>query len=584
MASDYTSRLGGARSSLAFKAPCRVATTANIALTGEQTIDGLAIVAEDRVLVKNQTDGSENGIWVCKATTWERARDFSGTGDVVTGTRIYVPTGSTQYGEYVVATTGTIIVGTTSITISGIQVPSALLEIGHISDTTLTRSAAGRIAIEGIDLALDAFLQAGTGAVTRTVQDKQREIFSVLDFVPTAYHAAILAGTSTVDIATYLSAARDAINALTVPATLQFPGGVYYYSVSPNWGINNVRIEALGEVRLRYTGTGNAVIIDGGALGYVNNMHMGRFIVECTSASADNAVYVRSVHHSNLSFNARSAGTGMAGLRIEFAVCTIFDRFTCTHNESGGFYSSLAPTYGIVCEERGAAEGTAACLFIDPVLEGMQIGVQGGYMVGCTWLGGTAEACTSTGIYLTGDDVENIFIGMFHEVNTTYDILCQGHRNTFVGVNSADLIELADTASLNTFIGGATDQLTLGASTTRNVFPGFTYNRYATGGLTDSGSGNSFATAINAATSTLGRPASTSTPTPSGSPYTYTNSTGDIQEVVIQGGTVSAVAYIRSGQTARVIAYSSTGTSQTLRPGDSVQIAYTVAPSVYVLI
>ncbi len=582
--SDIHARLGGARSGLAFKAPCVVATTTNIALSGTQTIDGVAVTADQRVLVKDQTDGSQNGVWLCKATTWERARDFSGTGDVVTGTRVYVWGGSTQYGEYVVATTGDIIIGVTSLVISGIQIPSALLEIGHISDTTLTRSSAGRIAIEGVNLALDTFLQAGTGAVTRTVQDKQREIFSVLDFIPTALHAAIIAGTSSDDVATYLSAARDAIAALTVPATLQFPGGVYSYSSSPNWGINNVRIEALGEVRLRYTGTSNAVIIDGGALGYVNNMHMGRFIVECTSASADNAVYVRSVHHSNLSFNARSAGTGMAGLRIEFAVCTIFDRFTCTYNESGGFYSSLAPTYGIVCEARGALEGTAACLFINPVLEGMTIGIQGGYMVGCTWLGGTAEACTSTGIYLTSDDVENVFVGTFHEVNTDYDLLIQGHRNTFIGINSADLIELGDSASLNTFIGGATDQLTLGASTARNVFSGFIYNRYATGGLTDSGSGNSFATAINAATTTLGRPPSTTTPTLSGSPYTYTNSTGDIQEVIVQGGTVSALAYIRSGQSGRVVGYDSAGTALTLRPGDSAQIAYSAAPSVYVLI
>src|SRR5690606_30014542 len=45
------------------------------------------------------------------------------------------------------------------------------------------------------DSALISFLQSGTGAVARTMQDKARESVSVLDFIPTAQHAAILAGT-----------------------------------------------------------------------------------------------------------------------------------------------------------------------------------------------------------------------------------------------------------------------------------------------------------------------------------------------------------------------------------------------------
>lgn len=87
MASDLTARLGGARSTLAYKAPCRVGSVSNISLTGTQTIDGVAVVAEDRVLVMGQTDQTENGVYTVKATAWQRARDFDGTGDVVTGTR-----------------------------------------------------------------------------------------------------------------------------------------------------------------------------------------------------------------------------------------------------------------------------------------------------------------------------------------------------------------------------------------------------------------------------------------------------------------------------------------------------------------
>lgn len=57
------------------KRSVRVATTANITLSGTQTIDGVAVVAGDRVLVKDQTAAAENGIYVVAAGAWSRAAD-----------------------------------------------------------------------------------------------------------------------------------------------------------------------------------------------------------------------------------------------------------------------------------------------------------------------------------------------------------------------------------------------------------------------------------------------------------------------------------------------------------------------------
>jgi len=54
----------------------QVATTANIALTGTQTIDGVAVVNGSRVLVKNQTSTQENGVYVVAAGAWTRATDM----------------------------------------------------------------------------------------------------------------------------------------------------------------------------------------------------------------------------------------------------------------------------------------------------------------------------------------------------------------------------------------------------------------------------------------------------------------------------------------------------------------------------
>jgi|688.fasta_scaffold02404_36 hypothetical protein len=57
------------------KASCRAATTANITLSGAQTIDGVAVIAGDRVLVKNQSSAAENGIYVAAAGAWSRSPD-----------------------------------------------------------------------------------------------------------------------------------------------------------------------------------------------------------------------------------------------------------------------------------------------------------------------------------------------------------------------------------------------------------------------------------------------------------------------------------------------------------------------------
>lgn len=53
----------------------RLATTANITLSGTQTIDGVAGSADDRILVKNQTAPEENGIYLMKSGAWVRTTD-----------------------------------------------------------------------------------------------------------------------------------------------------------------------------------------------------------------------------------------------------------------------------------------------------------------------------------------------------------------------------------------------------------------------------------------------------------------------------------------------------------------------------
>lgn len=84
--------------SLAWKIPALVATTTNITLSGLQTIDGVAVVADNRVLVKNQTDQTANGIYDAAAGAWTRSVDADESSEILSGTQLLVTSGSVSGG------------------------------------------------------------------------------------------------------------------------------------------------------------------------------------------------------------------------------------------------------------------------------------------------------------------------------------------------------------------------------------------------------------------------------------------------------------------------------------------------------
>lgn len=99
------------------KASCRAASTTNIAtLSGLLTVDGVVLVAGDRVLVKNQTTQSANGIYVASATAWARSADMDAWAEFP-GAYTFIEQGTTQADSGWVCTSnqgGTL--GTTAIT------------------------------------------------------------------------------------------------------------------------------------------------------------------------------------------------------------------------------------------------------------------------------------------------------------------------------------------------------------------------------------------------------------------------------------------------------------------------------------
>ncbi|MCL9847349.1 phage tail protein [Ralstonia solanacearum] len=99
------------------KQSVRVATTAVIAKNGLQTIDGVALAAGDRVLVKDQASApAENGIYVAAAGIWTRAADADQALEVTPGMLVPVEEGAANGDSlWQLATNGPITIGTTGL-------------------------------------------------------------------------------------------------------------------------------------------------------------------------------------------------------------------------------------------------------------------------------------------------------------------------------------------------------------------------------------------------------------------------------------------------------------------------------------
>ena len=104
---------------LDFKDSVRVATTANISLSSAPAaIDGVTLSSDDRVLVKDQSTGSQNGLYVFNGSgsAMTRATDADANAEVTSGMFTFVTEGSTNADSgFVLTTDGSITVGTTAL-------------------------------------------------------------------------------------------------------------------------------------------------------------------------------------------------------------------------------------------------------------------------------------------------------------------------------------------------------------------------------------------------------------------------------------------------------------------------------------
>lgn len=217
------------------KASVIVATTANITLSGTQTIDGVAVSVGNRVLVKDQTTQSQNGIYVVASGSWTRATDADTWTELVAAFT-FVEQGSTQANNgYISTVTAGGTLGTTAVTFaqfSGagqITAGAGMVKSGNTLNVQTASTSRIVVGADEIDLASTG-VSAGTyksvttdvyGRITAGTNPTTLSGFGITDTytsaqIDTLFGSTSSAATSAAAAATSASnAATSATNAST---------------------------------------------------------------------------------------------------------------------------------------------------------------------------------------------------------------------------------------------------------------------------------------------------------------------------------------------------------------------------------
>lgn len=144
---------------LSWKQAARVATTANITLSGTQTIDGVVLSVGNRVLVKDQSTGSQNGIYVVASGAWTRSTDANSSSEL-DGATVYVSEGTANAETVWTQTVDNPTLDTTALVfaqVNGGTVPSASTTVqGKVELATQAETEAksdGNLAVTPASLA-----------------------------------------------------------------------------------------------------------------------------------------------------------------------------------------------------------------------------------------------------------------------------------------------------------------------------------------------------------------------------------------------------------------------------------------------
>lgn len=273
-----------------YKESVRVASTANVTVTynstggtsargqitaAPNTLNGVSLASGNRILLKNQSTGAQNGIWVVTTVgtgangVWDRATDFDADAEVTSGATCYVSEFVTtdNRGTYVLTTSDPITIGGasgTALTFTQIDSPTGYQAGNGLTLTGLT-------------------FDVGTASSARIVVNADNIDLATTAVTPNPYGSATQVGTFTVDAYGRLTAAANVAISVTSTAITDF---------------NEAAQDAVGTILtdsatidFTYNDAGNtitAIVIDDSiTFAKMQNIGTGTLIGRSTAATGD---------------------------------------------------------------------------------------------------------------------------------------------------------------------------------------------------------------------------------------------------------------------------------------------------------
>lgn len=215
------------------KEPVRVATTANVDLAtgGLLTVDGITLEAGDRVLVKDQTDDTQNGIYVASAGEWYRSGDATDPRAVTMGVNVTVQEGTVNAGSVFEFKTRNPDIGSDAITVGvwAEAVTSAVLTVTDLLNQA--ENEAGAAADSAIAADADRIAAQTARTQAQTARDSawqaQTEASAAATAAETARDTALTANSIYADTTAGLAASSEGDYFFTVPAAPGDPFNLY---------------------------------------------------------------------------------------------------------------------------------------------------------------------------------------------------------------------------------------------------------------------------------------------------------------------------------------------------------------------
>jgi hypothetical protein len=240
-----------------WKQSVRAATTANVTLASAapNTLDGVTLATNDRILVKNQTAPAENGIYVVTTLgtgangVWTRATDADTSAKVTTGMYVYVEEGTTAgRSQWVLSTPGPITLGTTGLTFvkfnggatltagNGIDITGDTLSVKVNASTTYLQYG---ILYHDTTTTISRLALPGTANLALAGATAGAPYWSTLVITPTGGSNATLSIAAGATLAT--TGAFVTTLASSANATITLPGAsgtlLYYTSAPAQYGV-----------------------------------------------------------------------------------------------------------------------------------------------------------------------------------------------------------------------------------------------------------------------------------------------------------------------------------------------------------